>query len=152
MEFDREILFRGKSKGKPEWVYGYLYKEGSQVFILVGDRFYPEPSNGQSVLGIMDWYEVFPDSVGQFTGFFDYAGKMIFEDDILCANTGDRWESGIHSKYLQYAQVIYNPQKARFEILGKMGESHKALDQVVNKYRALLCGNIHDNKERIHGV
>lgn len=147
MEFDREILFRGKLVYNGVWVYGGFYKEPTddikdgKSYIIDGSLNYAGNAN-----------HVHQETVGQFTGFFDYAGKRIFEGDILCANTGDRWENGIHSKYLQYAQVIYNPQKARFEILGKMGESHKALDQVVNKYRALLCGNIHDNKELIHGV
>ena len=80
----REILFRGKSKDGLRWVYGSLYKEGSQVFILVGGRFYPEPSNGQSALGIVDWYEVFPDSIGQFTNNHDYYTKEeLFEGDVM---------------------------------------------------------------------
>lgn len=83
----------------------------------------------------------------QFTGVVDKNGNKIFENDILCANTGDKWESGVHSKYLQYAQVVYNSQKARFEIFGKLGESHKALDQVINKYHATVVGNIYNNPD-----
>lgn len=77
----------------------------------------------------------------------DWKGRRIFEGDILCANTGIKWENGNFIAYPQYAKVVYNPQKARFQISGKLGESHKALEQVVNKYNAVVIGNIHDNPE-----
>lgn len=93
------------------------------------------------------WCPVVKETVGQFTGLLDKHGRKIFENDILCANTGDKWESGVHSKYLQYAQVVYNSQKARFEIFGKLGESHKALDQVIHKYHATVVGNIYNNPD-----
>lgn len=144
MESSREVLFRGKRVDTKEWAYGYYFMgfTGIPYILVLHDH----------ILRMTEFYEIIPETLGQSTGFFDYGGKKIFEGDILCANTGVKWDNGIHSEYLQYAQVVYNDQKARFEILGKMGESHKALDQVVNKCRALLCGNIHDNKELINGV
>jgi len=124
----REILFRGKSKGKPEWVYGSLYKEGSQVFILVGGRFYPEPSNGQSALGIMDWYEVFPDSIGQFTGLTDKNGQKIFEGDIVKCHA------------IETTEVVI------VEDIRKIPVQFKWVD-IYNGATIKIIGNIHDNPE-----
>ena len=148
----REILFRGKRVDNGEWV------EGS----LVNNIFFRAESN-RPIPYIIDPYEyveydcmedigdlaveVAPETVGQFTGRTDKNSKRVFEGDILCADTGRRWSNGICTDYTQYVVVVYNSQKARFEILGKLGESHKALDQVIDKRRATVAGNIHDNPE-----
>ena len=127
-----EILFRGKSKGKPEWVYGSLYKEGSQAFILVGGRFYPEPSNGQSALGIMDWYEVIPETVGQFTGLTDKSGDKIFEGDIVLIEG--------HS----IGVIRYLSDEALFAV--DFPSHSLSLNDTTSKYIEII-GNIHDNPE-----
>jgi uncharacterized phage protein (TIGR01671 family) len=129
----REILFRGKSKGKPEWIYGSLYKEGSQAFILVGGRFYPEPSNGQSALGIMDWYEVFPDSIGQFTGLLDKHGRKIFEGDIVNA----RYDCGPAGETERIVEVVF----------GSFGTNLQDWIFKEDGYLPEIIGNIHDNPE-----
>jgi uncharacterized phage protein (TIGR01671 family) len=132
----REIVFRGKSKGKLEWVYGSLYKEGSQVFILVGGRFYPELSNGQSALGIMDWYEVFPDSIGQFTGLTDKNDRNIFEGDIVKSITHFYSELKEMVTVVKFNEVendsFGEPFTVGYSLLGSEWE---------------IIGNIHDNPE-----
>ena len=75
----REILLRGQYVGTKEQAYGYLYKEDSQSFILKGGRHYPDVVHGQSPLGILDWCEVIPETIGQFTGLLDKNRKKIFE-------------------------------------------------------------------------
>ena len=133
----REILFRGQDAVTREWIYGCYVDNrdrGRCPPIIV-------PKNGNPHIYVI------PETVGQFTGLVDRNGKRIFEGDILCAMTGWSWNGKTRERYLEYVKVIYNSQKARFEIFGKLGGSHKALDQAVNKYDALLCGNIHDNPE-----
>jgi len=139
----REILFRGKSKGKPEWVYGSLYKEGSQAFILVGGRFYPEPSNGQSALGIMDWYEVFPDSIGQYTGLLDKNGKKIFEGDIL-----KRTVSGIFFANQQDRELYFEVPMIS-ELYGDRTYREDARTSVGVYGLCEVAGNIYDNPDSI---
>ena len=138
----REILFRGKLAYNGVWVYGGFYKEpvyyikDGKTYIITSSLSFADNTN-----------QVIPKTVGQSTGRTDKNGKRVFEGDILCADTGRRWVNGICTDYTQYVVVVYNSQKARFEILGKLGESHKALDQVIDKCSATVVGNIHDNPE-----
>ena len=70
----REIKFRGfgKDEKKREWIYGSLLVEKAVDIVAIQDE------------NCHVW-EVEPDSVGQFTGFEDFNGVDIYEDDILVA-------------------------------------------------------------------
>lgn len=64
-----EYLFRGKRVDSGEWVEGSLWKDKNLRYIRIEGEF-----------GYSD-YEVFPETVGMWTGLLDKNGDKIFEGD-----------------------------------------------------------------------
>lgn len=61
----RTMKFRGKKNGS--WIYGQYQEEKDHAFII---------DNGNR-------HEVEADSVGKFTGVYDYQGNEVYEGDII---------------------------------------------------------------------
>jgi uncharacterized phage protein (TIGR01671 family) len=120
----REILFRGKLKCDGEWVEGYYLKKEENKHYMVDKQepFYSTPY----------FYEVIPETVGQYTCLTDKNGKKIFEGDIVTNSCGIK-------ETVEFYKGRYYPFIAFPE--------YNCWDEK----ECEVIGNIHDNPELLGG-
>lgn len=137
-------MFRGKTPSQDEhfdngeWVQGfYTCFNGKEHRIYNG---YAETDCGDYY---PDWFNVRPETVGQYTGLTDKNGKKIFEGDIL--SFSDRLVYVHWHDYCGCWDCSY--------LKSVNGKATLHEDRSPNKWRynAEVIGNIHDNPELLKG-
>lgn len=145
----RTIKFRGKRIDNGEWIIGnyqtiigktnmlirfdisdkrqHEYKEIDLDIHLITKTILPE-EQGWDFGDCIQFYEVIPETVGQFTGLTDKTGKEIYEGDII--------------ERLYKYEVIFE----RGSFYGR-GSNNTRLTAKEISNDMVVIGNIHDNPE-----
>ena len=136
-------LYRGKRTDTGEWEKGYYVRlydhKGNE-----SHRIYPGYAETDCGDYYPDWFEVDPETVGQYTGRTDMKRKKIFEGDIV----------------QRYKTEFNPPRKYRDPYVVHIDsdfpcvveEYYSAFDHFAEKVGYEVIGNIHDNPELLQEV
>lgn len=137
----RTIKFRGKVKGKCDWVYGSL--------LVYGDGEYnihvPRKHNYK-----LDGWNVAPETVGQYTGLKDGKGNEIYEGDIV--NWLSIRNGGIG--FVEEGVVEFRVNEQAYVVINRIStkDNRESVCNILRCRRDLkVIGNIYDNPELMKG-
>ena len=163
----RDIIFRGKAKGRNDWVEGSLIKVGDYCCILEPDCESYGETYLDAALGTIDGQAipVIPESVGQYPGLTDANGKRIFEGDILktrryetyaeelkgyCGYDKDGYPNKVPG-YTGSMTVYRNGANDNYHAVVRFNPRHgyyaEGASVIVDAIRNTVVGNIYDNPE-----
>ncbi len=140
-----ESLFRGNRKSNGVFVEGFLFlkQEGEETLTCIGIdplRDYPDGELAQGC-----YFEIKPETVGQFTGLTDKNGKKIFKGDIGRYQQTDGAKRNGKS-IVCIGKVIYNAKTASYAVESKDEAGCKYFDYFPIKDFEVVS-NIHDDPE-----
>ena len=144
----REILFRGKRLDNGKWVQGFLVIWGNDYYIAPDINAYTSMGGRGKGRCMMfgHYYQVLPETVGQYTGLTDKNGRKIFEGDIL--KIIHKYQSPFDDDTKEYTDittdVVFFDDEGLCFSYGK-SPFLCVVDNVTAEYEVI--GNIHDNPE-----
>ncbi len=134
----REIKFRGQIKDTKEWVYGTVaYSEDRKETYIV--EFLEWNSKGK--YAGYRFYEVIPETVGQFTGLTDKNGKEIYEGDVLLFD-----KNPLENFVVKFFDGAFSGVEIT-TINKPISEQIKMTAYYWSQFTHKVIGNIYENKE-----
>ena len=130
----RETLFTGKRVDNGEWVEGF--------YVFVPEHHKPEMSRKSYIVSVNNglYFEVYPETVGQYIGVTDKNGKKIFEGNIVKYKEVRRiYMIGYDEYSMEYTFLYYHKELKNTYCGGFVRKSDGKSIEVI--------GNIHDNPE-----
>lgn len=138
----REILFRGKRVDNGEWMEGDLIQRRYKTYIHPKANSFRVSETGLSKLIVLR--EVYPETVGQYTGLTDKNGKKIFEGDILQDKFGQIKIVDYSDEWGAFRTCFVRALNEEGKIVATVGGA-SFVGTIWRKYEVI--GNIHDNPE-----
>ena len=155
----RKILFRGKRIDNGEWVEGQtivvIHQDDNDLLFMPqqGEDVKADPMDGNdraltSIYG--NYYQILPQTVGQYIGLTDKNGNEIFEGDIL--QVKEHGGTGMKTCAIYFGEYI--DADSDFEDYRCIGFYLKVFDECFSigvlldsDFEFEIIGNIHDNPE-----
>ena len=141
----REILFRAKTAKNVHWIWGDLFRAGT------------EPSDGEFAISYYDdedgWMNenVQPATIGQFTGLTDKNGKRIFEGDIVeCVSWNEYFSKDGKPMEPFRRKMFVDYRNGGFKMVEPMPEPMRDNEwDIICNGDIEIIGNIHDDPQLI---
>lgn len=148
----REILFRGKRVDNGEWISGSIlsFDDGGKVILSSTAKVFKE--HGTTTICCNECYDVYPETVGQYTGLTDKNGVKIFEGDIVKEYKSKDKVKGV-VKFGEYQSGInkYADDLGFYVEWTTENFLIRELGYWCRKNMLEVIGNIHDNPELLEG-
>jgi uncharacterized phage protein (TIGR01671 family) len=151
----REIKFRGKGLENGIWVYGSLilsklYADGKRNAWIREESYLPL---GGISTPTVDFIQVDPKTIGQFTGYRDKNKKDIYADDIMrlvyIHDAGRGWRSKSNEIGKVYFDANWGVKFDCRDFSQRIGNIHWKLTKssFQDATDVVIIGNIHENPE-----
>lgn len=158
----REILFRGKRIDNGEWVEGQtivvIHQDDNDLIFMPqrGEDVKADPMDGNdraltSIYG--NYYQILPQTVGQYTGLTDKNGRRIFEGDIVGAKHPEQRKAVpclVGFGEFEDVDSLDNYNYSGW-FLKAYGKCLSILEPEKGGIELEVIGNIHDNPELLGG-
>ena len=156
----REILFRGKRIDNGEWIQGFLVIWGNDYYIAPDINAYTSMGGRGKGRCTMfgHYYQVLPETIGQYTGLTDKNGTKVFEGDIVAIppNMSRKSTLGV-VKFGDYKTPPYGVDKTNRGFYIRWYYENEAIEEMLRRdivfwfnyshVDILIIGNIYDNPE-----